>query len=114
MLAVPGGVPPSVRVSWSSPGPAARWIAPSTPPPPSSDEFAALTIASTRSVVMSARTISTRPPSQVAIAAPGSAGRRPDLVGAEVRPEHLGDADRAVALLVRLEDRRDRARQREP
>jgi hypothetical protein len=36
-------------------GPAARWIAPSTPPPPSNDEFAALTIASTASVVMSAR-----------------------------------------------------------
>jgi hypothetical protein len=34
-------------------GPTLRWIAPSTPPPPSSDEFAALTIASTRSAVTS-------------------------------------------------------------
>jgi hypothetical protein len=37
----------------TSSGPAARWIAPSTPPPPASAEFAALTIASTSSVVMS-------------------------------------------------------------
>ena len=35
------------------PGPAARWIAPSTPPPPSRVVFAALTTASTLSVVMS-------------------------------------------------------------
>src|SRR5687767_8849027 len=40
--------------SSSSSGPAARWMAPSTPPPPSSDSLAALTIASTASVVMSA------------------------------------------------------------
>jgi hypothetical protein len=41
-------------------GPAARWIAPSTPPPPSRLEFAALTIASTSSFVMSPRTIAMR------------------------------------------------------
>src|SRR5262245_20213360 len=34
-------------------GPPRRWIAPSTPPPPSRDEFAALTTASTRCAVMS-------------------------------------------------------------
>src|SRR5262244_100072 len=34
-------------------GPPRRWIAPSTPPPPSSDELAALTMASARSAVMS-------------------------------------------------------------
>ena len=34
-------------------GPPARWIAPSTPPPPISPELAALTIASTSSSVMS-------------------------------------------------------------
>src|SRR2546427_3850030 len=45
-----------MRHSATSSGPAARWIAPSTPPPPSSDEFAALTMASTESVVMSAWT----------------------------------------------------------
>ncbi len=42
----------------SSSGPAARWMAPSTPPPPSSERFAALTMASTASVVMSATQIS--------------------------------------------------------
>src|SRR6266850_5676478 len=36
-----------------SSGPAARWMAPSTPPPPSSVSFAALTIASIASAVMS-------------------------------------------------------------
>ena len=39
--------------SSSNAGPAARWIAPSTPPPPSSVSLAALTIASTARVVMS-------------------------------------------------------------
>src|SRR5436190_18774373 len=38
-------------------GPPARWMAPSTPPPPSSDELAAFTMASTACVVMSPRTI---------------------------------------------------------
>src|SRR5215469_6511471 len=56
ILASPAGHPPRSRHSSSRSGPAARWIAPSTPPPPSKDEFAALTIASTRSVVMSALT----------------------------------------------------------
>src|SRR5690606_38446953 len=47
------------RHSARSAGPAAAWIAPSTPPPPRSDPFAALTIASTRSRVMSPSTAST-------------------------------------------------------
>ena len=34
-------------------GPPARWIAPSTPPPPANALFAALTIASAWTVVMS-------------------------------------------------------------
>src|SRR6202022_4192388 len=51
--ASPGGQPPSLRHSARSSGPAARWIAPSTPPPPSSEVFAALTIASTRRREMS-------------------------------------------------------------
>ena len=42
----------------AAPGPAAAWIAPSTPPPPSRDEFAALTTTSTSCVVMSPRTAS--------------------------------------------------------
>ena len=48
ILASPVSQPWSFRHSASSSGPAASWIAPSTPPPPSSDEFAALTMASTR------------------------------------------------------------------
>ena len=36
-----------------SSGPAARWMAPSTPPPPRREQFAALTIASTSSFVIS-------------------------------------------------------------
>ena len=38
---------------------------------------------------------------------------RLDALAAEVRPEDLRDEDRAVALLVRLDDRGDGARQRE-
>src|SRR5262245_53050981 len=49
-----------MRHSATRSGPAARWIAPSTPPPPSRLVFAALTIASTSSVVMSATQISSR------------------------------------------------------
>src|SRR5271157_4244959 len=45
--------PPSSRHSSRSSGPAARWIAPSTPPPPSNELLAALTMASTARVVMS-------------------------------------------------------------
>src|ERR1700742_2759423 len=58
ILASPVLQPPRRRHSCTNSGPAARWIAPSTPPPPSSDEFAALTMASTARVVMSARRIS--------------------------------------------------------
>src|SRR5579884_1676623 len=47
-------------LSASRPGPAARWIAPSTPPPPRKAAFAALTIASTRSRVMSPGSIRMR------------------------------------------------------
>src|SRR3954452_5359300 len=56
IFASPVSQPPSVRQASSSSGPAARWIAPSTPPPPSRLEFAALTITSApASVVMSPR-----------------------------------------------------------
>src|SRR5437868_30273 len=54
-FASPTSQPPRSRHASTSWRPAARWIAPSTPPPPSNDEFAALTIASTFKVVMSAR-----------------------------------------------------------
>ena len=46
-LASPVSQPPSRRHSASISVPPARWIAPSTPPPPRSDSFAAFTIAST-------------------------------------------------------------------
>src|SRR5665647_1851712 len=52
----------SSRHSASRRGPAARWMAPSTPPPPSRELLAALTIASTSSVVMSPSTASREAP----------------------------------------------------
>src|SRR3954471_6604813 len=56
-FASPVAQPPSSRHSSRIAGPAARWIAPSTPPPPSSDELAAFTIASTVCSVRSPCTI---------------------------------------------------------
>src|SRR5579862_2450615 len=61
-LAEPVAQPPSVLHSSYKSGPAARWIAPSTPPPPSKLRFAALTMASTSNVVMSATQTSSRAP----------------------------------------------------
>jgi hypothetical protein len=58
ILASPVGQPPSARQARSRPGPAARWMAPSTPPPPSKLLLAALTMASTDRVVMSASSTS--------------------------------------------------------
>src|SRR6266702_322454 len=58
MRASPVGQPLSARHSSSSAGPAARWIAPSTPPPPSSVVLAAFTMASTACAVMSPWTAS--------------------------------------------------------
>ena len=52
-FASPVAQPPSRRHSSRIVGPPARWIAPSTPPPPSRDSFAAFTIASTSCCVMS-------------------------------------------------------------
>src|SRR3954447_1432318 len=57
-FASPVSQPPSSRHCSRSTGPPAWWIAPSTPPPPSRLEFAALTIASTACSVMSPRTAS--------------------------------------------------------
>src|SRR3954466_13722362 len=56
----PGSVSFTVRHSARSSGPAARWIAPSTPPPPRSELLAALTMASTRWWVISPRMIARR------------------------------------------------------
>src|SRR6266536_1415287 len=61
IFASPGRQPPRVRHSASNSVPAARWIAPSTPPPPRSVVFAAFTIASTSSFVMSPRADSILP-----------------------------------------------------
>lgn len=57
ILACPVLQPFRVRHSASSSGPAARWMAPSTPPPPSRLSLAALTMTSTFMVVISFRTI---------------------------------------------------------
>ena len=54
--ALPGSHGASRAPASASRGPAARWIAPSTPPPPSSDSFAAVTMMSTSCRVMSPRT----------------------------------------------------------
>ena len=54
--ASPVGQPPIAAQACASSGPAARWMAPSTPPPPAKRLFAALTIASTSSAVMSPST----------------------------------------------------------
>src|SRR5260370_10693264 len=45
--ALPVGHPPILRQASIILGPPARWIAPSTPPPPRNPEFAAVTIATT-------------------------------------------------------------------
>src|SRR5580693_1579427 len=76
---MPVGQPPSVRHSASNSGPAARWIAPSTPPPPSKDWLAALTMASTASVVMSATQISRRAAPTSAMSRAGASGIKGSL-----------------------------------
>src|ERR1039457_5093079 len=53
-------------------GPAARCIAPSTPPPPASEAFAALISASTFRVVMSARRSTMLPPATARVRGSGS------------------------------------------
>src|SRR5689334_21596803 len=76
-------------------GPPARWIAPSTPPPPSSELFAALTIASTSCFVRSPRTISRSDIRRiVADAAHGDLRTMRDLSDCGVRSE-LGPAPAA-------------------
>ena len=59
-LASPGSHGPNLEPGSASSGPAAAWIAPSTPPPPRSDSFAAVTTASATSSVMSPCTNSIR------------------------------------------------------
>jgi len=60
MRASPAEQGASGRRALSNPGPAARWIAPFTPPLPASGLFAALTIASTTIAVISPRATSIR------------------------------------------------------
>ena len=71
--AFPVAQPPMAAHASSSSGPAAAKIAPHTPPPRRSSRFAAFTIASTRSTVMSPRTAS------ILMLASLAADRRPDL-----------------------------------
>src|SRR3984957_4092027 len=79
ILAEPVWQPWSVRHSTSKSGPAARWIAPSTPPPPSRVLLAALTMASTASVVMSATQISRRGAPTSAMSSAGTSGIKTSL-----------------------------------
>src|SRR2546428_10532520 len=65
IFASPVAQPPSRRHSSRIAGPPARWIAPSTPPPPRSVVLAALTIASVSWRGMSPRTSSTTVPAIV-------------------------------------------------
>ena len=55
ILALPVSQPFRRRHSRRRSGPAARWIAPSTPPPPRREVLAAFTMLDTESVVMSVR-----------------------------------------------------------
>src|SRR3569833_1353361 len=84
ILALPVLQPPSVLHSASRPRPAARWMAPSTPPPPSRELFAALTIAPTSSCVISPRYSVTRSLRDLEGVADVDAGtRRPVLLRIE-------------------------------
>jgi hypothetical protein len=53
ILLLPVSHPPSLLQALRRSGPAVEWIAPSTPPPPSKDRFAALTMTSAAIWVMS-------------------------------------------------------------
>src|SRR4051812_45014953 len=82
-------------------GPPARWIAPSTPPPPANRLFAALTIASTSCCVMSPSTNSSSRPLIVATA---SLFRLRDLLRLCVNFPHLA----SIAQIKRQADERYR------
>src|SRR5215211_1788808 len=99
-FASPVAHPPRRLHSSRIAGPPARWIAPSTPPPPSSDSFAAFTIASTRCSVRSPTTNESR------------SGIRPVSLASEdgvqrvARPEHdLGHDDPPTPAAVERERR---------
>src|SRR6266404_4730441 len=85
-LASPVAQPPSVRHSSRIWGPPARWMAPSTPPPPSSVVLAAFTITSVAWVVMSPRTSSTVAPAQSRRRTLARYHRRPRQAILELRP----------------------------
>src|ERR1700686_2227989 len=102
ILAAPVSQPPSMRHSATRSGPAARWIAPSTPPPPSSEELAALTMASRSRPVMSATTISIVAAPHVAVAMEViavAAMSRPLRLGLRAQVERAAPAD-VVEMLV--------------
>src|SRR5438552_1275767 len=80
-------------------GPPARWIAPSTPPPPRSDGLAALTIASTSWRVMSPWTrTSLVLPRIRSMTGPKAAGRAPGRLPG--RSDRLLPSDQRAALLA--------------
>src|SRR3984885_8056625 len=79
IFALPVAQPPSFSQAANRSRPAARWIAPSTPPPPSKLRLAALTTASTASVVMSATQISIRAAPTSAVSSAGTSGIKASL-----------------------------------
>ncbi len=119
----------AIRHSANNSGPAARWIAPSTPPPPSREVLAAFTIASTASVVMSSCRISMRSQTGVigrsllaveifhlhrvvARSGDGTGGNRRFDLGNLVRVESSPPARRALLQLrprARADDRKNKA-----
>src|ERR1700722_18375792 len=79
IFALPVAQPPSFSQAANRSRPAARCIAPSTPPPPSRLRLAALTMASTASVVMSATQISIRVAPTSAMSSAGTSGIKTSL-----------------------------------
>src|SRR5436190_8974230 len=95
-LASPNAHPFRARQASSRSGPAARWIAPSTPPPPRSEVLAALTTASTCSAVMSPSATSsdgpiTRRVGPVTEALQGPRGRTPECARGFTAPARSSD-----------------------
>src|SRR5512144_64654 len=82
MRASPVGQPPAAAHAAASSGPALAWMAPHTPPPAASISLAALTMASTRSVVMSTiRATSSSMAGSSARRSGGRGARRPRAAG---------------------------------
>src|ERR1700752_1724076 len=105
-----GHLPRAAQASRSRRRPAARWMAPSTPPPPARAELAALTTASTASVVMSPSTTSIRtlpPLSQFPLALVDWRGEDNNVVITSV--PHTGRGGVPMELLRLMDQTEERA-----